>query len=158
MKVIVEKASRKTKYVVPDDQEIIIGENSIQIGSMTICDLNRDTAEVVENVQIPEDWEGNKYCYLNGFVLADEFAVQEKKKALYAELEYLRTEMSNDILQARLNYDQEPARLTELMPFVRTMYQAAKTEIEALTEETVLTYKLRSPKYEQMLGILKGFL
>ena len=71
---------------------------------------------------------------------------------------YLRTEMSNVILQARLNYDQEPARLTELMPFVRTMYQAAKSEIEALTEETVLTYKLRSPKYEQLLGILKGFL
>ncbi|HCY39954.1 MAG TPA: hypothetical protein DHV48_01110 [Prolixibacteraceae bacterium] len=81
-----------------------------------------------------------------------------EKTRLYAELEHLRTEMSNVIVQARINYDPEPARLTELMPFVRTMYQAAKTEIEALTEATVLTYKLRSPKYEQMLGILKGFL
>ena len=84
--------------------------------------------------------------------------VPAEKARLYAELEHLRTEMSNVILQARLNYDEEPARLTELMPTVRAMYGFAKSEIDALTEATVLSYKLRSPKYEQMLGILKGFL
>lgn len=84
--------------------------------------------------------------------------VAAEKARLYAELEHLRTEMSNVIVQARLNYDPEPARLTELMPYVRTMYGLAKSEIEALTEQTVLAYKLRSEKYEQMLGILKSFL
>jgi len=158
MKVIVEKANRKTKYLVPDNQEIIADDNSVQIGSMIVCDLNINSIEIIEDAIIPEDWEGNKYCYQDGFILAEEYEAQQVKKALYAQLEQLRTEMSGIVYQCKLNYEVEPEGLTSLIPFIRTMYGFAKAEIEALTVETVGSYVLRGPKYEQMMILLKSFL
>ena len=159
MKVIVEKASRKAKYVVPDEQEIIADENSIQLESMVICDLNVNTIDIIEGATIPEDWTGNKYCYdQDGFIPAEQYETLQVKKALYAQLEQLRTEMAGIVYQCKLNYDVEPEGLIRLIPFIRAMYGFAKSEIEALTEENVRDYVLRSPKYEQVLSMLKTFL
>jgi hypothetical protein len=158
MKVIVEKANRKTKYLVPDDQEIIADDNTIQIGSMIVCDLNKNSIEIIEDTTIPEDWEGNKYCYQDGFILAKEYEAQQIKKGLYIELEKLRTEMSGIVYQCKLNYEVEPEGLIRLIPYIRAMYGFAKSEIEALTQENVRNYVLRSPKYEQVLLMLKTFL
>lgn len=82
----------------------------------------------------------------------------KEKSRLYSQLEQLRTEMSGIVYQCKLNYEIEPEGLTRLLPFIRTMYGFAKSEIEALTEETVRSYVLRSPKYEQVLLMLKTFL
>lgn len=159
MKVIVEKASRKTKYVVPDEQEIIADECTVQIESMVVCDLNVNSIEIIEGVTIPEDWTGNKYCYdQERFVPVEQYEAQQVKKALYAQLEVLRTEMAGIVYQCKLNYEIEPEGLTRLIPFIRVMYGFAKSEIEALTVENVRDYVLRSPKYEQVLSMLKSFL
>jgi hypothetical protein len=82
----------------------------------------------------------------------------KEKTNLYRQLEQLRTEMSGIVYQCKLNYEVEPEGLTRLMPYIRAMYGFAKSEIEALTEETVRSYVLRSPKYEQVLSMLKTFL
>jgi hypothetical protein len=158
MKVIVEKASRITKYVVPDDRLIVANETSVSLADLVICDLNQDTIEIVENVEIPEDWETNKYCYRDGFVSFSRYDFLQLKKALYAELETLRTEMAGIVYQCKLNYDVEPEGLIRLIPYIRAMYGFAKSEIEALTVENVRDYVLRSPKYEQVLSMLKTFL
>ena len=84
--------------------------------------------------------------------------MEPMKRQLYSELEYLRTEMANTIVQIKLNYETEPDGLLRLMPTIRAMYGFAKLEIEALREETVQSYVLRSPKYEQLLRMLKSFL
>ncbi|MDP3643081.1 MAG: hypothetical protein Q8S54_07810 [Bacteroidota bacterium] len=81
-----------------------------------------------------------------------------EKSNLYRHLEQLRTEMSGIVYQCKLNYDVEPEGLTRLLPYIRAMYGFAKSEIEALTEENVRSYVLRSPKYEQVLTMLKTFL
>ena len=81
-----------------------------------------------------------------------------EKSYLYRHLEQLRTEMSGIVYQCKLNYDVEPEGLTNLLPYIRAMYGFAKSEIEALTEVNVRDYVLRSPKYEQVLSVLKTFL
>jgi len=81
-----------------------------------------------------------------------------EKSRLYSELDHLRTEMAGVVYQCKLNYDVEPEGLTRLIPIIREMYGFAKAEIEALTEENVRAYVLRSPKYEQLLKLLKTFL
>jgi hypothetical protein len=86
------------------------------------------------------------------------FDLVKEKANLYRQLEQLRSEMAGIVYQCKLNYEIEPEGLTRLMPFIRAMYGFAKSEIEALTEETVRSYVLRSPKYEQVLSMLKTFL
>jgi hypothetical protein len=66
--------------------------------------------------------------------------------------------MAGIVYQCKLNYDVEPEGLIRLIPFIRAMYGFAKSEIEALTVENVRAYVLRSPKYEQVLSMLKTFL
>ncbi|MBA4411137.1 MAG: hypothetical protein C0397_17180 [Odoribacter sp.] len=84
--------------------------------------------------------------------------LQSEKLNLYRHLEQLRTEMAGVVYQCKLNYEIEPEGLTRLMPHIRAMYGFAKSEIEALTVENVRAYVLRSPKYEQVLSMLKTFL
>lgn len=91
-------------------------------------------------------------------VLPIEIDLVAEKGQLYNELSSLRTEMAGVVYQCKLNYDVEPEGLTRLIPIIREMYGFAKAEIEALTEENVRAYVLRSPKYEQLLGLLKTFL
>jgi hypothetical protein len=91
-------------------------------------------------------------------VLLIPFDLVKEKANLYRQLEQLRSEMAGIVYQCKLNYEIEPEGLTRLMPFIRAMYGFAKSEIEALTEETVRSYVLRSPKYEQVLSMLKTFL
>jgi hypothetical protein len=81
-----------------------------------------------------------------------------EKSNLYRQLEKLRTEMAGIVYQCKLNYDVEPDGLSRLLPYIRAMYGFAKSEIEALTVENVRDYVLRSPKYEQVLSMLKTFL
>lgn len=158
MKIIVEKSTSKVKYVFDDNQEIVADENCIHLESMVICDLNVNSIEIYEGVTIPKDFDLNKYCYQDGFVLIDEYEFRQVKKSLYSQLEQLRAEMSGIVYQCKLNYEVEPEGLTRLLPYIRAMYGFAKSEIEALTVENVRSYVLRSPKYEQVLSMLKTFL
>lgn len=84
--------------------------------------------------------------------------LEDHKSGLYVELAHLREEMANIIVQIKLNYEVEPEGLIRLMPVIRSMYGSAKQEIESLNEESAVSYILRSPKYEQLLSLLKTFL
>lgn len=66
MKTIITKEGRISKYLFPNDTEILIGDDiRIPSRNMVICDLNAENAEVVTvpDESVPEEWIGNAYTW-----------------------------------------------------------------------------------------------
>lgn len=58
-----------SKYLFPDTEVVVMGEDNITVGSpvkFIIGDLNANNSTLVENVTEPDDWYGCKYNYVNG--------------------------------------------------------------------------------------------
>lgn len=69
MKTLIKNDDGVSLYIFPDEQEIIFTPNSILVGNppkFIISDLNNETATLVENVIVPDDWVGGKYLYQDG--------------------------------------------------------------------------------------------
>ena len=62
-KTIIETSSKVSKYLLEDDAIISITESDITIPNCIIWDMNSNNAELVENVEAPEDWVWCKYIY-----------------------------------------------------------------------------------------------
>ncbi len=164
MKLIIQNATNRVAYAVENYMNALLTETLLVVGEAVATDLNKFNATIIENVELPEDFEEKQWTYTEGvFVEYIEnnspiIDLEKEKERLYVELDFLSNEMATVILKCRLNNDPEPDRLTQIIVLCRAMYPAAKNEIESLTEETVTSYILRSPKYEQLLNLLKTFL
>ena len=164
MKLIIEKSTNRVVYAVPDSTFILLTGSILAFDTVVATDINEGNATIVENVELPEGFEMKQWVFVDG-VFSEFFEssrppvdLVKMKSQLYGQLDMLSTEMANVIIKCRLNNVPEPTRLTDLIELCRAMYPAAKNEIEALTEETCITYVLRSTKYEQLLNLLKTFL
>lgn len=83
--------------------------------------------------------------------------IDNLKSALKDELSQLRIEISNLVIQAKLNYDVEPVELTSTISMIRELNIVAVQEIENLTIDTIFDYVLRGPQVEQLINYLKTF-
>ncbi len=78
MKIIRENKTDKVKYAFNDDERIIVNEDTIVIpnfpppkkigtttytGGTTICDMGSKNAEIIEDVILPADFEGDGFTY-----------------------------------------------------------------------------------------------
>lgn len=73
MKTIID-SKNLSKYILEDNTQVSFESDCIKVGSLddldfTISDLNINNSSLVENIIPPDDWNGNKYFYDNGFVL-----------------------------------------------------------------------------------------
>jgi len=73
MKTIIS-ADNLSKYILEDNTQVTFESDCIKVGSLddldfTISDLNINNSSLVENIIPPDDWNGNKYFYDNGFIL-----------------------------------------------------------------------------------------
>ena len=67
MKIIVETATNIVKYAFSNELDISIESDKIVAPNFIIGDLNSSSVTFIENVEnIPSDYIGNKYTYLNG--------------------------------------------------------------------------------------------
>jgi hypothetical protein len=158
MKTVIDNASKYSKLLLKDDDLLIVSENSIEIEGTIITDMNSGNSTVIENIEAPDDWEGFKYCYDNGFVLATDYRLGLEKLAILKDLYKLREEISLIITQIRLLHDPEPDMLTQLTPTIRDLYLFAKDEISVLTPDNVSGYILRGPQVQQLLFTLNSLL
>ena len=101
MKTIVENSTKLSKFLYPDDKEILMGEDKITIGPVDNPELYVGCHNVVdctlyENVTEPDDWYGNKYTFEDGVFTSVEdwidprIADEEARAALLEELEALK--------------------------------------------------------------------
>lgn len=156
MKIIVEKSTRKVKYVFDDNVQVIMNNKTIVTDNLIVCDLNINNSELILVDTVPDN--PVEYCYTTLFIPISEYEFTIKKDRLYQELSILRAEMANVVTQVQLANETEPQELTQLMPFIRQMNVIAKSEIEALTPETIDEYVLRGPMYENAVNQLKSLL
>lgn len=63
MKTIVEKETQLSKFILNDDDEVQLLENTILIPNEIISCHSKYDCVVYENVSPPEDWYGNKYTF-----------------------------------------------------------------------------------------------
>tara|TARA_Y100000758_G_C16024144_1_gene412189 strand:+ start:593 stop:886 length:294 start_codon:yes stop_codon:yes gene_type:complete len=64
MKTIVNKNSKVSVYIFPDDTDVTLEENQITTPDFAIGDMNSTDSELVEDiVDPPADWIGHKYVY-----------------------------------------------------------------------------------------------
>lgn len=63
MKTIIENSTRLSKYIFENETFIEIKDDRIITHSFIIADLNSTNASLIENIEAPEDWVGNKYFY-----------------------------------------------------------------------------------------------
>ena len=73
MKTIID-SKNLSKYILEDNTQVSFESDCIKVGSLddldfTISDLNINNSSLVENIIPPDDWNGNKYFYDNGFIL-----------------------------------------------------------------------------------------
>ena len=73
MKTIIS-SNNLSKYILEDNTQVTFESDCIKVGSLddldfTISDLNINNSSLVENIIPPDDWNGNKYFYDNGFIL-----------------------------------------------------------------------------------------
>lgn len=85
MKTIILKDSKVSIYLFDDDKNIDIANDKITVGKANlpdfyIADCNSENCELVNNVIAPDDWEGHKYIYDNGFVLISEPQIKSQTK------------------------------------------------------------------------------
>lgn len=66
MKIIVETATNIVKYAFSNELDISIESDKIVTPNFIIVDLNSSLVTFIENVEnIPSDYIGDKYTYLN---------------------------------------------------------------------------------------------
>ena len=67
MKIIVETTTNIVKYACDNEVSISIESDKIITPNFIIGDLNSSLVTLIENVEnIPSDYVGTKYTYLNG--------------------------------------------------------------------------------------------
>lgn len=158
MKTVIDNATKYSKLLLNDDDLLVVSTESIEIEGTIITDMNSGNSTVIENIEAPDDWEGFKYCYDNGFILATDYKLGLEKQAILKDLYKLREEISLIITQIRLLHDPEPDMLTQLTPSIRDLYLFAKDEIAALNVDNVKSYMLRGPQVQQLLFTLNSLL
>lgn len=159
MKTLIEKSTRLSKFIIEDSIHVDIQENHVLIPDLKICDMNLNNSELIEDVTPPEDWEGNKYCCIDGeFILAEDYRREQARNALFIQLRSVSSEVSSLIYQARLVNNPEPEQLTALIEGFKDMYNKAKLDIAALEGNRVFEYKIQSPELELASAALKSFL
>ena len=79
MKTIVEIETGLSKYLLPDDEPVVLHDSMITVGSpprFHIGDLSAVTAYVVEGIDnAPDDWYGNKYFFDRSRSVGNEWAI-----------------------------------------------------------------------------------
>lgn len=73
MKTIID-SKNLSKYILEDNTQVSFEIDCVKVNDpnnfdFIISDLNSINSSLVENVTPPDDWNGNKYFYDNGFVL-----------------------------------------------------------------------------------------
>ena len=73
MKTIID-SKNLSKYILEDNTQVSFEIDCVKVNDLNnfdfiISDLNSINSSLVENVTPPDDWNGNKYFYDNGFVL-----------------------------------------------------------------------------------------
>lgn len=73
MKTIIS-ANKLSKYILEDNIPVSFESDCIKVGDpnnldFIVSDLNSTNSSLIESVTPPDDWNGNKYFYDNGFVL-----------------------------------------------------------------------------------------
>jgi hypothetical protein len=67
MKIIIETTTNIVKYAFENEVSISIENDKIIAPNFIIGDLNSSSATLIENIEnIPSDYIGDKYTYLNG--------------------------------------------------------------------------------------------
>jgi len=69
MKSIVQNGTNLSLFLVSDETEILLGDQSVTVGDPVefyISDCNVNNCHVVENLTDPEGWIGHKYLVIDG--------------------------------------------------------------------------------------------
>lgn len=156
MRIILDKATKQVKYVVPEGADVLFENDRIEFADLVICDLNATNSELIEVESVPEN--ATTLIFSDGFQTKGAYQLTILKNDLLEDLKRLRSEFGSLILQVQLACDPEPEGLQQLIASIREMYPEAKLEIAELTEETAPAYVLRGPKVEYAFNILNSYL
>ena len=66
MKTIIRKETNLSLYIFEDDEIVDISDSDMKIGNpvdLIVFDCNSENVSIIENVNPPNDWEGNKYSF-----------------------------------------------------------------------------------------------
>ena len=65
MKTIIHNDSKLSKYIFEDSVSITMEADKIITPNFIIGDLSASNSTMIESVEPPEDWSGNKYTFEN---------------------------------------------------------------------------------------------
>lgn len=63
MKTLIETATKESKYVWADAENVVLSDEKTIAPDLIIMDMNSSNSTLVENVTPPDDWAGCKYLY-----------------------------------------------------------------------------------------------
>ena len=66
MKTIIRKDTKISYYLFANDAGVTLEETQTTTPNFTIGDMNSANAEIIENVEPPNDWYKMKYTYIDG--------------------------------------------------------------------------------------------
>jgi len=66
MKTLIHIETKTSRFVFPDNANIVLMEDRVLCPNLHIADLNISNSVLVESVTPPNDWVGLKYLYDNG--------------------------------------------------------------------------------------------
>jgi len=132
MKILIEKISSVVKYAFEPDCVITTTENEIITPEFVITDLNSTNVEFIEDVLIPEDWEGSKYCYVDGeFVLATVYLLATEKENM---IKRIKQSANTELLKTDwylLRHLETGKEVTDKVLAERQAIRAKSNELEA---------------------------
>ena len=134
MKTVVLKKTGVSLYIVEDSTPIMLYDTYMVCGNDQIVDLNKNTAEVFDNVNKPDGWAGGHFTYIDG-VWEDITSGIEKKRSDDVAIQ-IRTERNKRLADTdwRVTYEVEKASNDGLgitVPTVWTTYRQALRDITA---------------------------
>lgn len=63
MKIIIKTKTNECVFVLEDDTIITMTDKNIVFDDITVLDLNVNNSKIIEDLTIPEDWDGGNYYY-----------------------------------------------------------------------------------------------
>ena len=66
MKTIIRKETNLSLYIFEDDEIVDVSDSDMKIGNpvdLIVFDCNSENVSIIENINPPNDWEGNKYTF-----------------------------------------------------------------------------------------------
>ena len=166
MKTIIDKVTKLSKWVGPDNMEVEMSNQYVRIKDRPDqtyrTDISGTNSTLILNVTPPTDWETNKYRVENGvWVLSNHLeglTFSEAQIQINKDYKSLRTILRDLINETSMFNEPILNDLSKIIRDSKTLFKNTKKDIESLTEANYSTYMVMSDAARALINSFNPYL